>query len=52
MQEIQKKIEYITYFDSFDQKELRKKILKKGNIIEVYSPYSFGIVKNVMQQQN
>ncbi|MFL2676799.1 MAG: hypothetical protein CNE97_02875 [alpha proteobacterium MED-G10] len=39
------KIEYITYFDSFDQKELRKKISKKGNIIEVYSPYSFGIVK-------
>jgi len=39
------KIEYITYFDSFDQKELRKKILKKENIIEVYSPYSFGIVK-------
>jgi len=39
------KIEYITNFDSFDQKELRKKILKKGNIIEVYSQYSFGIVK-------
>ena len=38
-------IEYITCFDSFDEKEIKQKIKKNNNIIEIYEPYSFGIVK-------
>ena len=38
-------IEYITCFDSFNKNEIKKKIKKSKNIIELYERYSFGIVK-------
>ena len=39
------KIEYITCYDSFDEEEIKLKVKKKNNLIEIYEPYSFGIVK-------
>jgi hypothetical protein len=39
------KIEYITCYDSFVEEEIKQKIKKKDNLIEIYEPYSFGIVK-------
>ena len=38
-------VEYITCFDSLDKNEIKKKIKKNKNIIEIYEQYSFGIVK-------
>ena len=38
-------VEYITCFDSLDKNEIKKKIKKNKNIIEIYEKYSFGIVK-------
>ena len=38
-------IEYITCFDSFNKNEIKQKIKKSKNIIELYERYSFGIVK-------
>ena len=38
-------IEYITCFDSYDEREIKQKVKKNNNIIEIYEPYSFGIVK-------
>ena len=40
-----KQIEYITCYDSFDKKKLNEKIKKNKNFLEIYEPYSFGIVK-------
>ena len=39
------KIEYITCYDSFVEKEIKQKVKQKNNLIEIYEPYSFGIVK-------
>ena len=38
-------VEYITCFDSFDKYEIKQKIKKNKNIVEIYEKYSFGIVK-------
>ena len=40
-----KQVEYITCYDSFDKKKLNEKIKKNENFLEIYEPYSFGIVK-------
>ena len=39
------KIEYITCYDSFAEEEIKQKVKQKNNLIEIYEPYSFGIVK-------